>query len=245
VISTSGGEEYDEAEPVAWSTNPVLRMALSSGALKLEMEEENNGCRVVLEENDLHQAANLREERKSSLRRAFFVLLGVQLPAAVASYVASPMFELRSVVASIAALWVLLEIVSHSSSSRVVSVGVVLANLLFGILVSESIQGGMALGCDYELSQFVSGLLVAALITSLFICVIGDVYCIEHANNVQREVTDSTTRVDGWFMVLGITFSILWSPLHGVYLLARYLDWLLVETFLLSLSVARALLHRS
>lgn len=251
----------DDAHPaVELSTNPLLRGVLRNQvANPHETEIQDRLYEDALVEQTICdlQKRTINIHKEIAITRALLLMLLVQVPAGLVSFLVSPTAEWEMIAASFFSLLALKGLASKYPHTLVVCAGAIVANILIGCLVGESIHFGWTVLTDHLQLNLLTGTVIGlAFIICFYATFIGDILYIKRTHKMQAEVKKEGDRIlivmtmlplgktDRWWITWGLSSSSVWSPLHGVYILARFVDWLTASSILPTLSTAISIIRR-
>lgn len=251
----------DAIPPVEFSTNPLIRGALKD---KVVFHQGSEIMDTLFQDDDLieqtisddmeHRLISMHKE--VAINRAILLMLLVQLPAGFISFLLSPTAEWEVIAACFTALLGLKWLARKNSSLAVLVASVVISSALVGCLVGESIHVGWLILTDHFQPSLMTGIVIGlAFILCFYISFIGDILYIKRTNTMLSEIKKEGDKVlivstlmpleenKRWWITWGLASSSVWSPLHGVYLLARLVDWLTIKVLLPQLSVVKSIIR--
>lgn len=227
---------------VVESLNPVLHLVLKT-------EVDNRAGDSLYDLDRQVQYTGLPEDelrscltRERAIDQAILLMLGLQVPAAFASYLLSPSLEWELIIGCFLCLLALkgfAALVSPTqSSSLVILLGAILANVVTGAMCGEVLHFLVDLLHSYcGTLEGAASMAAAALVVSFYTSFIGDILYIKRNPKIRREiraegetlvVVDSRMELrnrDRWWLIWGLSTSAMWSPVYIFYLFARLLDY--------------------
>ena len=228
---------------VAESLNPVLRSVLST-------EIENKvGPSVFKSDLELEYSTVCSREdllcltRERVVDQAILMILGLQLPAGIVSYLVSPSLEWELIVACFVCLLGLKGLAAAATSTRyanvIIALGAIMANVLTGVMCGEVLHFLVAFLHNYWGAAEAAATTAAGIfVVSFYVSFIGDILYIKRTAKVTREITTNGNAIivrdslrplrdrERLWLIWGLSTSAIWSPLYIFYLLARLVDYI-------------------
>jgi hypothetical protein len=228
---------------VTESLNPVLRSVLSTEVeniagedlYRLDLELEHTTVSL----NEAHPC----QARERVVEQAILMIVGLQLPAGVLSYLVSPSLEWELIVACFVCLLGLKGLAAKVTTMRyangIIVLGAVVANVLTGMMCGEVLHFLVALLHNYWGGVEAAATTAAGIfVVSFYVSFIGDILYIKRTAKMKREITTNGKTIividsprplrdkERLWLVWGLSTSAMWSPLYIFYLVARLVDYL-------------------